>query len=208
MSEESVLKDGLDEVKAVQTAAPIIDVLAKRWSPRAFLDKAVSAEVLRSLFEAARWSASSSNGQPWRFVVATREETEAHARIAVGLMDGNRVWASSAPVLLVVASSEFDYKGRPSSSHAYDTGMAVAQLVIQATAMGLSAHQMGGIHANILRESLEIPEGFQIHTAIALGYRGEVDGLPDALRDRERSPRSRKPLAEIAFTGRWGESFE
>ena len=192
---------------AARTEFPVHDLIRCRWSPRAFAGRPVEPEKLRSLLEAARWAPSSFNEQPWAYLVATREEPEQFARLLSVLLEGNRAWAQKAPVLMLsVAKLRFDHNGNPNRHAFHDVGLATANLVTQATAMGLSVHQMGGFDAEKAREVFAIPEGWEPVAAIALGYPGDASALPGRLRDFELAPRTRKPLEEFVFTGRWGQT--
>lgn len=192
--------------KAAKTEFPIHDLIRLRWSPRAFADRPVEPEKLGSLFEAARWASSSFNEQPWAFLVATRDDPERFARLLSVLMEGNIAWAQHAPVLMLsVAKLNFERSGKPNRHAFHDVGQAIANLILQATALGLYAHQMAGFHVDKAREVFAIPKGWEPVAAIALGYPGEPDLLPAPLRDRELAPRTRKPLQEFVFAGRWGQ---
>jgi len=148
------------------------------------------------------------NEQPWRFIVADKHaDPQAHARMAALLTEGNAVWAKDAPLLiLAVASLTLARNGKPNGKALYDLGQAVAHLSIQATALGLVVHQMGGFFKDQAGPALDIPDGHEPGVVLAIGYQGDVSSLPDPLREREAAPRSRKPLADLAFAGRWGES--
>ncbi|MGH7236266.1 MAG: nitroreductase family protein, partial [Nitrospiraceae bacterium] len=131
--------------KPAQAQYPIHDLLQKRWSPRAFSGRAVEADKLRILFEAARWAPSSFNEQPWSFIVATKDDQANFDRLLRCLLEGNRAWARHAPVLrLSVAKLRFEEDGEPNRHAFHDVGLAVENLVIQATALGLVVHQMAG----------------------------------------------------------------
>ena len=189
-----------------KTNFPIHDLLARRWSPRAFSDQAVEPEKLRSLLEAARWAPSSYNEQPWAYLLATREDPLEHARLLSVLVEGNVAWAQRAPVLMLsIAKLNFERSGKPNRHAFHDVGMASASLVFQATALGLVVHQMAGFSVEKARELYSIPEGWDPVAALALGYQGKLDSLPERLRERELAARTRKPLEQFIFTGRWGE---
>jgi nitroreductase len=185
---------------------PIHDLIRDRWSPRAFSDKPVAAKVLRSLFEAARWSPSSSNEQPWSFLVATKEDEATHEKLLSTLVPANQVWAKNAPVLgIAVARLSFARNGSPNRNALYDTGAAMAHLSMEATSHGLAVHQMGGFDPRKAIELFSIPEGQEPIAAFAIGHAGDADSLPENLRERELAPRTRKPLTEFVMSGSWGK---
>jgi len=185
--------------------APIHDLLANRRSPRAFSEQPVEPEKLLSLFEAARWSPSSANEQPWRFIIATKDDSRVFSALVESLMEGNRRWAERAPILvLALAQSSYAKTGRPYQHSWYDLGQSVALLSVQATALGLAVHQMGGFDGDKARQLLSIPEEFSPVIMFAVGYVDQPEILPDDLRKREQAPRSRKPLQDFVFTEEWG----
>ncbi len=191
-----------------ETVYPIHELLARRWSPRAFAERPVEPELLRSLFEAARWAPSSSNEQPWRFVVATKDDQAAYDRLLACLLEGNRKWAFRASVLILsVARMNFEDDGRPNRHALHDTGMALENLLLQATALGFVAHPMAGFDIERARGELKIPSGYEPVAMIAVGYPGDLNLLPDYLQQREVTPRARKPLVEITYAGLWGVSL-
>ena len=189
------------------TAHPIHELLARRWSPRAFHPRPVEPEKLRSLLEAARWAPSSYNEQPWSYIVATKEDPGEFSRLLACLVEGNQAWAKDAPVLLLsVASRRFARNGKENCHAFHDVGLASGNFVIQATAMGLFVHQMAGILPDKARETFGIPEGHEPVAGIALGYPGDPETLPERLRAAETAPRTRKALESFVFTGRWGQT--
>lgn len=184
---------------------PIHELIARRWSPYAFADRPVSDDDLRSLFEAARWSASSYNEQPWNYIVATKAEPEAFDRLLSCLVEGNQAWAAVAPVLaLGCANLRFTHNGKPNAAATHDLGLASASLTLEATARGLFVHQMIGILPDRAREIYRIPEGVQPLTGLAIGYAADPNGLTEKFRERDLTPRGRKPIAEFVFGGEWG----
>jgi nitroreductase len=184
---------------------PIHDLLARRWSPRAFDERLVDGAILQTIFEAARWAPSSNNEQPWRFVVASKDREADWNRLFDCLVEGNRRWASRAPVLVLsIARMEFEDGGTPNRHAFHDTGLATENLVLQATASGLVAHQMAGFDVEKARADLRIPSGYEPVAMIALGYPGDPAVLPERLRERELQPRSRRPIGEWTFFGQWG----
>jgi nitroreductase len=191
--------------KLAPTQFPIHDLLARRWSPRAYDERLVEPEKLKSLFEAARWAPSSNNEQPWRFIVASRSHESEWSRLLACLVEGNRKWAHRAPVLILsVASLNFEDGATPNRHALHDTGMAVENLVLQAGALGLVAHQMAGFDAEKARVDLKIPAGFEPVAMIAVGYHGDPNVLTDRLKQRELAPRERSPISTFVFSGEWG----
>jgi len=183
---------------------PIQDLIRERWSPRAFSEKAVPPEVLRSLFEAARWAPSSNNEQPWAYLVATKDNREDFEKTLSVLVEFNANWAKQAPVLAIaVAELTFAKNNAPNRCAFYDAGAATALLSMEATARGLFVHQMAGFDPEKARKVFGIPANWDAIAAMAIGYPGEPGSLPQPLHDRELAPRQRKPLSEFVMSGRW-----
>jgi nitroreductase len=183
---------------------PVHDLLRRRWSPRAFTERAVSPADLASLLEAARWSPSCFNDQPWSFLLGLRGD-ETWQGIADVLVEKNRLWAAAAPVLMIsMAHENFVQTGKPNRWAQYDAGQAVAHLTFEATARGLFVHQMGGFDAEAARRRFQIPPAQTPLAAIALGYPGDPDALPEPFAAREREARERVSAREFTFARRWG----
>jgi len=192
--------------KPADAQYPIHELVRRRWSPRAFSDRHVEPDILRTLLEAARWAPSSYNEQPWSFIVATKQDPAEYARLLSCLVEGNVQWAQRAPALMVsVAGLSFEENDKPNRHAFHDVGQAVANLTVQATALGLAVHQMAGIFPDKIRELYGIPDGFEAVAGIALGYPGNPETLPERLQQRELAPRSRKPIRDFVFAGRWGK---
>jgi nitroreductase len=192
-------------IKKAVTDYPILPILAERWSPYGFEDRRVSETDLRSLFEAARWAASSYNEQPWAYLVATRENSTEFGRLLSCLVEANQAWAKEAPVLVLgIVSLRFARNNQDNRAAVHDLGLAAGNLLAEATTRGLSVHQMIGILPDKARELYQIPEHFEAWTALAIGYKADPSKLPDALRERDLAPRQRKPLNKFVFTGQWG----
>ncbi|MEM1355613.1 MAG: nitroreductase family protein [Planctomycetota bacterium] len=194
--------------KPAETEYPVLDEIKLRWSPRAFADRAVEPEKLRSLFEAARWAASAFNEQPWRFIVATRDTPAEYDKALGCLVEANQAWAKSAPVLvLAVSSSRFQKNDKDNRVALYDLGQAAAHLGIEATRQGLVVHQMAGVDLDKVREAYGVPEGFEPQTAIAVGYPGEAESLPEGwMRDAEKAARGRNRFDAFVFGDGWGKA--
>jgi len=190
--------------KPADAAWPIEELIRRRWSPRAFAERTIEPEKLARLFEAVRWSASCYNDQPWSFIVATRDDAAEFARLLSCLVEGNQAWATRAGVLMVsVARLNFAHSGQPNRHAIHDVGLATAQLMLQATAMGLFAHAMAGFHPDKVRELYGVPEGYEPVAAIAAGYPGDPELLSESQRQRELAPRTRKAQQEFVFRGRF-----
>ena len=181
--------------RTAATDAPILDVLAERWSTRVF-DAAtpIDESALASALEAARWAPSANNSQPWRFVVA-RRGSDAHRTIIEALIGFNQSWASDAAAFVVFATTTSS-EGKPLVWAAYDAGQAAAYFTVQAHAAGLHTHQMGGFDRDAIAEAFGFGEGLAAVTVMAVGALGDVDAAPEALRERELAPRTRRPVAD------------
>lgn len=190
--------------KPADTAHPIHELLARRWSARAFSDRGVEPAMLRTLWEAARWAPSSSNLQPWSFLVSTKDDPKEFVRMLACLVEPNQAWAKDAPVLMIAVAARLDRDNDPNDHARYDVGQAAMSLSVQAADVELFVHQMAGILPDTIRETYQIPDTHEPVTALALGYAGTPDQLPDKLRQRELAPRVRKPIEEFVFVRQWG----
>ncbi len=194
------------DAKLATADHPVHELVRARWSPYGFSEETVPHEVLRSLFEAARWAPSSFNEQPWRYIVATRDEPGEFERLLSCLVEANQAWAKAAPVLaLGVAKRTFTHNGKPNKVAHHDLGLAAGNLLLEATARNLLVHQMAGILPERARELYAIPDDAEALTALAIGYLGAPADLPGDLAERDRVPRTRKPLHEFVFSRRWGQ---
>ncbi|UOQ87661.1 nitroreductase family protein [Agromyces endophyticus] len=187
--------------RKADTAAPLIDPLVERWSPRAFDPEAVvETETLRTILEAARWAPSANNSQPWRFIVA-RRGTAAFTTLHERMAGFNQEWADSAAVLIVNIAETVDAEGRQRPWARYDLGQAVAHLTVQAQHEGLHTHQMGGFDAAAIHDAFDLPDNQEVVSITTIGALGDVDQLNDVLREREVAPRRRMELAEFVTVG-------
>lgn len=186
------------------TEYPVIEAITKRYSAYAFADTPVEPEKLKPLFEAARWAASSFNEQPWRFIVAAKDNPEAYANALGCLVEANQGWAGAAPVLVLgLTKRSFTYNDAPNRVALHDLGQAAAHLALQAAELGLAAHQMAGIDQDKVVSTYGVPEGFTAETAIAIGYPALTDGK---LNDAEAKARQRKPFDDFVFSEAWGQA--
>ncbi|MGF6263852.1 nitroreductase [Paraburkholderia youngii] len=194
--------------KPAPTEVAIHELIAGRWSPRAYSSEPVSRDQLRAVLEAARWAPSSYNAQPWRFVVFDRSVDEvAFKKAFATLVPFNQGWNAPAPVLIAVTAHTLTNKGDVNRCALYDAGAAAMALVLQAHALGLAAHQMSGFDVNAFRTTFELPQDVEPIAMISLGHYGDVDKLDPVLREREKAPRQRAALAEIAYGGGWKKAF-
>lgn len=183
------------------TDHPVIDAITKRYSAYQFAEKPVEADKLRSLFEAARWAASSFNEQPWRFIVATKDDSAAYEKALGCLVEANQGWAQAAPVLVLTAvKQDFTYNGNPNRVALHDLGQAAAHIAVQAAELGLSIHQMAGIDQDKVVSTYNLPDGFTAETAIAIGYPGEN------LNEAESKARKRTGFDDFVFADDWGKA--
>ncbi len=195
--------------KPTPTDHPVHDLITRRWSPRAFAATPVEKEKVQRLFEAARWAPSSSNVQPWRFLL-TYHGTEGFRALHSCLSSGNKPWTENVPILMLsVTDTLFPAKGdkpahdNPTAKH--DLGLALANLSLQATDMGLHVHPMAGFDNGRVKEVFGLPDPYEPVTVTAIGYLADPSTLPDDLRGREEAPRRRKALRELVFEGSWGK---
>ena len=184
---------------------PVHELVAERWSPYAFSPRLIPRGDLHSIFEAARWAASSFNEQPWRYVIANRDSPGDFERLLACLLEGNRTWAREAATLaLGCAKTTFSRNGKPNRVAQHDLGLASANLTFEATSRGVSVHQMAGILPDAARAAFSIPADFEVVTALALGYRADPGvGAPELLA-RDGAARKRRSQAEFVFGAEWG----
>ena len=194
----------IESLKHAPGTVGMLEPILHRWSPRAYADRDVPAEDLKKAFEAARWAASSNNEQPWRFLVGRRGDAT-YTKILDTLVPFNQAWANNAPVLILsVARKHFTRNGELNPHSWHDTGAAMANLGVQATALGLHTHSMAGFDHDKAQAAFHIPDDFETIAVTAVGYLGDAEILPEALRKLEQAPRQRKDLKEFVF-GEWDQ---
>ncbi len=193
----------LEHAKHAVADAPVEPLILHRWSPRAFADKPVSDADLKTIFTAGAWAASSYNEQPWRFIVARKGEA-AYEKIFNSLMPPNQAWAGAAPVLFAAfAKKTFTRNGQPNRVALHDVGAACANIALQATALGLHVHGMGGFDPVTLTAYFAVPSDFEPAACWALGYFGDPAALPQDYQKPELQPRDRHSLQELVFGEHW-----
>lgn len=189
--------------KIAKTAYEIFPLLSQRYSPRVFEDKQITDKELHLLFEAVRWAASSNNVQPWRFIV-TKKDSEAYNKLVDCLSEFNQIWVENAPVLVLCGYKKNMDNGKENFHALHDLGLSLGNMTIQAQSMDIALHHMAGVDWEKAHKVFNVPEGYHIATALAIGYYGGVvDELPEDLRESETSERERKPLSEFVFENSW-----
>ena len=177
-------------------------LITDRWSPRAFDKRTVGYDKIHLLFEAAKWAPSARNAQPWRFIFATNEMPD--YKVFIDLMsEANQSWATTAPLLVMpLAQVISTYKNRPNRLAFYETGMAVGNLLTQATAMGLMVHQLSGYDEERAKEILVIPTRYEPMSILAIGYKGEPAKLPSDVAAWEKRERTRLEISKFLVQGK------
>ncbi len=195
--------------KEAITNIDLLKVIKKRWSPRAFSERPVEKEKLIEIFEAARWSASGYNEQPWRFIVGIKGTGTTWQKIYNSLMEANQLWCYRTPVLvLLIGKKTFSHDNSVNHWYQYDVGQAAAYISMQAIKNELYAHQLGGLNTKEAAKSFDIPDDYEVFTAMAIGYLDSPDVLADNLKEMELKSRTRKKLDEIVFSDKWNSKSE
>jgi len=196
------------EDKKAQTTLAIHPVLKNRWSPRAFNGELIEKDKIDRMFEAARWSPSASNEQPWRFIVGIKGD-ETYQKIFDTFGEFNQLWTATAPILALTVGYTKSMKNStlPNPTYTYDVGQAIAHLSFQAHADGLHVHQMAGFDAAKAEKIFDVPADFKVLTAFAVGYIGDPEILHPNLKKTEYGMRVRRPISETVFTGKFGEAL-
>lgn len=181
----------------------IYALIKQRYSPRVFSDKELSEQDMNRLFESVRWSASCYNWQPWRFIYA-HKGTETYNKIAECLSEFNQGWATNAPVLMLSAYKENKPDGEQNFHALHDLGLSLGNMSVQAEYMSIGLHHMAGVDWKKAHELFNVPKGYHITTAIAAGYYGgDLESLPEDLKEQETAARKRMPITDFAFKDGW-----
>ncbi len=189
-------------VKSASNDYPIHPHLKERWSPRAFDNRFIEPEKIRSLFEAARWSPSAGNIQPWYFILGLKG-TETFENITKTLDEFNLLWAPRVPMLFITVASKVNSNGDYNHTALYDLGQSIAHLTFQAMEEGLYVHQMSGFYPEIAKTLFDIPENYEPVTVVAVGYMGRADTLHPRMAKGEVKPRERRKASESVFSGKF-----
>jgi nitroreductase len=192
--------------KPAITQVAIDPTIAERWSGRAYdASKPITQEQTLVLLEAARWAPSCMGDQPWRILVWNKGvDAKAWQQAFDCLAEGNQSWVKDAPFLcLICANTLLTKNGQPNRWAEYDTGAAALNLSLQASSMGLSAHQLGGFSVDKARATFNIPEQFTLMAMISVGYLLDIERVTGDLLARETAPRSRRDLGALFFDGAW-----
>jgi nitroreductase len=194
--------------KNAETDHPVSELIAKRWSARAFSTRPVEKPKLLSILEAARWAPSSRNEQPWRYIVFTNDNPEM-LRKAQSVLKEINDYAKRAPILIcAITKKTYSENGSLNRLHFHDLGAANENMFLEAFHQGLIMHEMGGFDVEKAREIFDVPEDYEVGIMIAIGYQDTYHVLPDRLREKAFAPRLRKPLSEIAFIEKIGNGIK
>ena len=195
--------------KPASPSTPIHDLIAQRWSPRAFAaNKPVSRSQVLALLEAARWAPSCFGDEPWRYIVWDRTRDPASWQKAFEcLAEANQAWVNTPLLIAAGADPHFRHNGKDNRWAQYDTGAASMSICLQAVALGLAAHQMGGFDAQKLRTAFAIPENITLMAMIAVGYQAAPEILEGDIRESEIAARKRQLLGAAFFDGAWGKAI-
>ncbi|GBQ14659.1 nitroreductase [Komagataeibacter rhaeticus] len=195
----------MTEAPQRQSDTPVERLILDRWSPRAFTPAPIEEAELLAFLDAGRWAPSAYNSQPWRFIYA-RRGTADWERFLSWLIPFNHGWAQNASAIVYVASHTVMGSDKaepaPAPTHAFDAGAAAVLVQLQLSRAGWAAHPVSGFDHDLARAGLELPDDYALNAAIVIGRQGDVESLPEYLRGRE-APSSRRPLAEVAFEGRF-----
>lgn len=194
--------------KPAVTSYKINSLIANRWSPRAYTNQSVDDYTLKTLFEAARWAASCNNSQPWRYIIAKKENSDEYSKALSCFNENNQKWVKTAPVIGFIGAYQFMLGDKKSRTYFYDTGMAMAQFTLQALDNGLHIHQAGGILLDQVKALYKVPDDVDIVCGFALGYQGEADILPEPYAEREMHERVRNPIEDFVFTETYNNKFK
>jgi nitroreductase len=194
--------------KIADTDFPIHNLIARRWSARAFSTKAVEKSKLLSILEAARWAPSSRNEQPWRYIIFTNDNPDKLKNAQTVLLDINS-YAKRAPILICsITKKTYSDNGIYNKLHFHDLGAANENMFLESFNQGLIMHEMGGFNREKARELFNIPDDYEVGIMIAIGYQDSHSILPERYREKANSPRERKSLSEIAFIEELGSGIK
>jgi nitroreductase len=178
----------------------ILEVIKERWSPYAFSPAPVEEYKLKAMFQAASHAPSCNNDQPWMFVYSTTEDSDTFNEYLGFLAEGNRIWAKNAyAIVICLARTKFSFNGNPNRFSFYDTGMAVANMLVQAQSMDIFAHQMAGFSVQKVKDFLKLNDEIEPITMMAVGSLGDGSSVPPEILKRDETRRPRKSVHEIVF---------
>jgi len=195
--------------KPASTDYAVQDFIRRRWSPRAFAVTSIDPDILKSILEAARWAASSYNEQPWYYLLADKKKAPDEFNQMLSCLEPiNAEWAQGAAILMIsIMKKSFTKTGKPNRVAMHDVGAASCSLTLEALTHGVFVHQMGGILIDKIRETYHIPTDYEPVAALALGYAGHLDQLPEKFKSSEKDPRTRKRLPQFVFSKIWGNAL-
>lgn len=194
--------------KPAKTDRDLLKEIINRWSPRALSAEPVPQEKLLSVFEAGRWAPSCFNDQPWFYIIAEKDQPEEFEKMLSCLVEKNQKWAKSAWGLVIcVVNTKFTTRDRKNRHAFHDLGMSIMNMMTQATYEGLFIHAMAGFSSEKAREIYSIPEQYEAVTALAIGYPGNPEELPEEFKESEYEERQRKPLDSFLYEVKWEKKW-
>jgi len=178
----------------------ILEIIQERWSPYSFSSAPVEKFKLKAIFEAAGCAPSCNNDQPWLFVFTTREHEMVFSDYIGFMNEGNKIWAKNAYAIVIsMARTRFSHNGKPNRWAFHDTGMAVSNLLLQALALDVYVHQMGGYSVEKVKEYFKLGNDIEPVAMMAIGYLGDGSSLTPELLKRDEERRPRKSISEYIF---------
>lgn len=177
------------------------EIFIKRHSGKNFEAMELTEEHYKALIQSARWTPSSYNDQPWNFIFCDRyKNPEAYEKIINSIYGQD--WVENVQLFVItIVRHNFHYNQKENEWALYDTGAAALSMSLQASEMGLMAHQIGGFDREEIQREFNLPDGFQPITIIAIGYENT------AIDSSEEEPRTRYPIEKNFFLGEWGQQF-
>ncbi|MEM7304262.1 MAG: nitroreductase family protein [Pseudomonadota bacterium] len=195
-------------IKKANTDHPVHEIIQHRWSPYRFSDRSITSQDLHALFEAARWAPSSYNEQPWRYIMASKDQPEEFNTIIACLEESNQVWAKNASALVLgFARTTFERNGKLNKAAFHDLGAAASYMSFEATSRGIAIHQIIGLLPEVVKEKYEFPKEFEVLTALAIGYADLSPGDDGVHSERDNTARSRKKISDFVFHKTWGSAM-
>jgi nitroreductase len=185
----------------------VFEAVRTRRAKRALQDRPIEDDKVEALIEAARLAPSCNNFQPWRLVFVRGKE--ALDAVKAGMNKGN-AWTTRSPLIIVVAAKEDDdcMLSDRRNYFLFGCGLAIGELMLRATELGLIAHPIAGYDPSKVRAAVGIPEQYIIITTVICGYPGGDDSLlSDKQKLTEKTRPERKPVGENIFLDKWANPY-